>query len=454
MGYPLHAPRLRIFPRKPTALPWFRTGAVPLRRSRGRSISLIRIHCTHCMDHTFFSHCEYTPGMRVPLVCVIVLFASLSFAATPGTPAPRTGDEIVVCGQFFHTGTPIVLWLDPGGYDAYRMDMKKSPIIPGAPPVPEARPLTRPAYGVRSSPLTDAEVEQVRGGNWTLPELQQKVDQFVLHYDVCGTSRECFRVLHTRGLSVHFMCDIDGTIYQTIDLKDETWHATSSNGRSIGVEIANMGAYPISASPLPLMEWYSRDARTHQTRITLPARFGDGGVRTPNFIGHPSRPDLITANIQGEIYRQYDFTPQQYNALAHLAATLCTVFPKIQPDYPRLKMSLGQPTTAASTRPAPSDLTVRPGAIAEIEQPGALIPHALSPGQLDEYQGILGHYHVQLDKQDPGPAFQWDNFITETRTLMSPAARAANLRYRHQPARFIASPPPKPATTIATTRPS
>ena len=48
--------------------------------------------------------------------------------------------------------------------------------------------------------------------------LQQVVDQFVIHFDVCGTSRRCFEVLQDkRGLSVHFMLDIDGTIYQTLD---------------------------------------------------------------------------------------------------------------------------------------------------------------------------------------------------------------------------------------------
>ena len=38
--------------------------------------------------------------------------------------------------------------------------------------------------------------------------------------DVEGYSKGTFRVLHDmRGLSVHFMLDLDGTIYQTLDLK-------------------------------------------------------------------------------------------------------------------------------------------------------------------------------------------------------------------------------------------
>jgi hypothetical protein len=46
---------------------------------------------------------------------------------SPGTPLPRAGDEIVVAGQLFHTGAPVVLWTDPGGYDAYRSERRFAP---------------------------------------------------------------------------------------------------------------------------------------------------------------------------------------------------------------------------------------------------------------------------------------------------------------------------------------
>jgi N-acetylmuramoyl-L-alanine amidase len=35
-----------------------------------------------------------------------------------GALVPRTSDEIVVAGQYIHTYTPVILWTDPGGYDA------------------------------------------------------------------------------------------------------------------------------------------------------------------------------------------------------------------------------------------------------------------------------------------------------------------------------------------------
>ena len=63
---------------------------------------------------------------------------------------------------------------------------------------------------------------------------------FVCHWDVCLSSESCFNVLQNRGLSVHFLIDNDGTIYQTMDINDVAYHAGSRtwNDKSIGVEIS------------------------------------------------------------------------------------------------------------------------------------------------------------------------------------------------------------------------
>ena len=91
----------------------------------------------------------------------------------------------------------------------------------------------------------------------------------MIHFDACGTSKKCFEVLHDeRGLSVHFMLDLDGTIYQTLDLKEGAWHATKANGRSIGIEIANIGTFQ-DADSARVARWYARDD-DGRTRITLP----------------------------------------------------------------------------------------------------------------------------------------------------------------------------------------
>ncbi len=301
----------------------------------------------------------------------------------------------MVCGQLFHTTTRVVLWTDPGGFDAYRVERRFAPRDgeerrgrESAKAASNAAERGSSRYGFRTQGLTPQQRERVRGGGWDLPLLQQVVDQFVIHFDVCGTSRRCFEVLQDqRGLSVHFMLDIDGTIYQTLDLKEAAWHATKANGRSIGIEIANMGAYPVGAST-PLSDWYRPDADGRIRLVVPEAEVAKGGGPANSApVLRPTRNEKVVGAIRGETLEQYDFTPQQYEALAKLSATLCTVFPKIRCDYPR-------------------------------DEKGALITGTLPADQYASYQGLLGHYHVQTNKVDPGPAFQWDRMIHDARRLM------------------------------------
>jgi N-acetylmuramoyl-L-alanine amidase len=343
-------------------------------------------------------------SLRVLLFCVGLICGGSGCHTPPrvGTIEGRRGDEIVAAGQFVHSGTPVVLWMDPGGYDAYRVERRFSPLEKSdwENSQSEVRELTSPnRYNLRKSGLTTNELERVRGGGWDLSTLQTVVDQFVIHFDACGTSRQCFNVLQDhRDLSVHFMLDLDGTIYQTLDLKERAWHATSSNSRSIGIEIANIGAYPTNAST-PLAQWYARDS-DGTPRITIPARYGNGGIRTPGFIGHPARPEPVIGEIQGQELVQYDFTPQQYRALVKLTATLTRLFPKINCDCPR-------------------------------DAQGRVVSKRLSDPVLKSYQGVLGHFHIQTEKVDPGPAFNWDYVIGGARRLlnggMSDAANQTSL---------------------------
>lgn len=310
-------------------------------------------------------------------------------APQPGQPEPRTGDEIVAAGQFFHTGTRVVLWMDPGGYDAYRVEPRFTTFTNENP----SKLYSGVHYDVRTHTLTPEQIQQVRSGNWDLPLLQQAVDQFVIHFDVAGTSRRCFHTLQdVRGLSVQFMLDVDGTIYQTLDLKERAWQATIANSRSIGIEIANVGAYP-EAQTNPLDAWYQQT--NGMTILTIADPFGAGGILTTNFIGHPARPDLIHGNIQGKDLVQYDFTPEQYNSLIKLTATLCKIFPKIKCQYPT-------------------------------NDSGTLITSKLPDDVLTNYAGILGHYHVQTDKVDPGPAFQWDYVVNGARKILDAEGTVTN----------------------------
>lgn len=331
------------------------------------------------------------PRMGLLLLAVVGLTApARGDAPRIGQPLERLGDEIVVCGQLFHTTTPVVLWMDPGGYDAYRVERRFTPMAKASWKATEAaKVLTSPnRFGLRTRGLTPREIERVRGGGWDLDTLKRVVDQFVIHFDARGTSRTCFDVLHDRrGLSVQFMLDLDGTLYQTLDLKESAWHATIANGRSVGIEIANVGAYPVKdAATSPLGTWYKKSA-DGRVSIAIPGGRETSGIRDASIALRPSREEPVIGEIQGQELVQYDLTPQQYEALIKLTATLCTIFPRITCDYPR-------------------------------DADGQLVRRKLADDVLAGYHGILGHYHVQTNKVDPGPAFQWDRVVTGARGLL------------------------------------
>lgn len=298
----------------------------------------------------------------------------------------RSGDEIIVAGRLFHTGAPVVLWTDPGGYDAYRVERRFSPLDQSDWEHSKDKLESPNRYNLRRVALFDDQWDIVRGGGWPLSLLQEHVDQFVLHYDAAGASRNCFRVLHDeRGLSVHFMLDVDGTIYQTLDVKERAWHATKSNDRSVGVEIAQIGAYSESKRAT-LDQWYMQEANgdVKKTRIVFPKWMGDGGVRTSHFVGYSARPEVIAGTVNGTQLLQYDFTKEQYESLAKLTATLSRVLPKIKLDVPR-------------------------------NDDGKVLNRVLTDKEWERFSGVLGHCHVQANKIDPGPAFDYEKLLRDAR---------------------------------------
>lgn len=292
--------------------------------------------------------------------------------------APARGTSIVVAGERFDIGVPVVLWSDPGGYDGYR----ETPFF--ADPSAAASAPTKKRYRPGRAPWTDATARANEPPpdepEPTLERVRELVDQFVLHYDVAGTSRRCFEILHDRrNLSVHFLLDLDGTLYQTLDLRETAWHARQANPRSIGVEIANLGAYPPGDDTLERA--YTFDALG--PRIVLDAR---AALATPDFVARPIRPERVVGLANGLELEMHDLTSEQYATLVRLCAALPTIFPKLALDAPR-------------------------------DAAGRVRDDALSDEEFAAWQGLIGHLHVTRDKQDPGPAFAWDELLRRARAL-------------------------------------
>ncbi len=298
-------------------------------------------------------------------------------AAPEPTGRRAARGAIVACGRRFAVDAPVVLWDEAPFYDARSL----APRFGGG---PRGKPRCRPT---REAPDPALAARVAREG-WTLAALRDAVDLFVLHYDACGTSRRCFEVLQDeRCLSVHFLLDVDGTIYQTLDLACQAWHAGgAANPRSVGVEIAHVGAFAPGEAEARSMAAYLRDAQGLRLRLAP-----EDGVRTPGFVGRPARPGLVRGRVQGQELAQLDFTPEQYASLASLAAALVELFPRLALEVPR-----------------------------EGGRPGAAVRStALEADELARFHGILGHWHVGAHKVDPGPAFDWERFLDGVRARLT-----------------------------------
>jgi N-acetylmuramoyl-L-alanine amidase len=96
--------------------------------------------------------------------------------------------SIIACGEEIYVGAPVVLWDDPVGYNAYSTDFHFEQPAPS---------VTAPERGeLRYAP---GRVDRATGEVLVAPEkggfiaLQQALDMFVIHYDVCGVSQTCAR---------------------------------------------------------------------------------------------------------------------------------------------------------------------------------------------------------------------------------------------------------------------
>lgn len=301
---------------------------------------------------------------------LVLLACRATSTATPlRFPA---GNALVVAGERVPIDAPVVLWTMEPFYDAY----SERPRFAAEGPLGKRY---QPGRAARTEALAAA----VERDGWTRAHLAEQVDLLVLHYDACGTSQSCFRVLQDeRKLSAHFLLDLDGTLYQTLDLAEQAWHARAANPRSIGVEIAQVGAFPQSER--------ERLARRYEwteegVRLVL-APEGRASLRRRALEPRPARDELVTGTIHGQPLLQYDFTPEQYASLAALAATLAETFPRLELDAPR-------------------------------DAAGRVRTAALTDEEETNFHGVLGHYHLQTDKRDPGPAFDWERFLGAARAL-------------------------------------
>lgn len=173
----------------------------------------------------------------------------------------------------------------------------------------------------------------------------------VLHWDVALSARACYQALITRGLSIHFTVDADGTIRQHLDLDLVAYHATFANNYSVGIEINNP-------------YWPRMNGRINPKRRVISELLPNGGK-----------------------YEEHlDFAAEQKEVIVPFVS------------------SLAEALAIQKRLPGGSDEKDR-------DEYGVARSACIGNGD-KPFNGLCGHYHLQSNKIDPGRTL-WPLFLAE-----------------------------------------
>jgi len=198
----------------------------------------------------------------------------------------------------------------------------------------------------------------------TLANLQDIVSQFVLHFDGCVNSRSCFKSMHNRtrpgGGSG---CGLSA--HFMIDTDGTIYQTLDLAERAYHAEQENS----ISVG----VEICNRGRYKADEMNRLPAEW-----RT--------RPHHFVV-INGERHDAFEFRPEQYESIVAITRALLRVFPKMKPEVP--------------------------------EKNGEVVMDTIPDPLL--FHGIVGHLHVDLDRQkwDPG-ALDWKRILRALQGFVFP----------------------------------
>lgn len=220
------------------------------------------------------------------------------------------------------------------------------------------------------------------------PRVRGPITQIVFHTSLTATAAECFQALVGRGLSTHLMIDADGTVYQALDLAMAAYHAGDANQHSVGIDMIgdrdNLLRLPTKAMAAEAKK-HPQPAKVVCVSDSVEGTDDDDDVEPPEgkreFAFDPNEgqkdPTLQVAvgemNLNGANLKAFGFTPRAMRAAEGVVLALVEAMPTIAPRIPSTDN-------------------------------GALIPRVV-----DEPRnwGVLGHWHTEAQRWDPGPGFDW-----------------------------------------------
>jgi hypothetical protein len=260
--------------------------------------------------------------------------------------------SLVFAGATFNIGTRVIKWNEPEGFDGY--DTTRV----------EHREMDRRTGRMRTKVIKGKRYNSRKHG-------LEGISQIMIHHtggDGNGAGN-VFNTLHNaRGLSVHFVVDDDGMIWQFLDCQERAWHGGLHNDISVGIEC---NLYPLA------------DER--------PNYYSPERCRRLNNLSHEVREEVI----HGRKLRTFQFTDPQVAALCKLCAGIWIA-------------------TAVMARGAKVDNNVK-RYLALGKSP--MFPRVMSGDKIPRTKinqpkrhiGLIGHLQCTRNKIDPA-GFPWEQF--------------------------------------------
>lgn len=240
---------------------------------------------------------------------------------------------------------------------------------------------------------------------------QRGVDirQVLFHVSLTPTVAETVKELVDSSLSTHLLVDRDGTVYQLLDLDAAAYHAGDANQHSIGVDFVQ-----------PLERFPFKDDMTFErwSKLAPPARAAWQGAAErwqPSTCACGELPVIggpLAADFEGE---QID--PKNPLDLPHDLNLGVKDPRRIHPLVGPVEIH-GQQFRAFGPTPAATEsallvtsalLDAYPSIPATLpaNHEGALIGRVADDPRR---YGVVGHYHWEAQRWDPGPGFDWQAF--------------------------------------------
>lgn len=193
------------------------------------------------------------------------------------------------------------------------------------------------------------------------------IRQIVVHSTGTDTVAAAYQIMIERQVSTHLFIDWDGTVYQAADLGALAYHAGPVNHSSVGVDLV--------APAVRLSGTFDRPFESVD----------------PLIAAHGQTRAVVHGMINGTRVRTFGHTEAQQKSLRALCAALAGALPHLDAAVPR-------------------------------NTQGQVINWQIQDAE--RFSGLMGHYHVSLERWDPGPNVDWDGIVQAMRD-------ARNLRRRN-----------------------